>query len=458
MPALGSNINAALGRIDYSPIARGGESMARGIAQAGQVKGQTYASIGQNISQGIQKYQKNQLEKKEQEGARNMLEKALEDPRLANALNLSPGDDNAYDKGELNAIITSAGGREKLSAFLNQGQQMAAQQDQLRSQNDLRAAQIKEIGMKETERQRLVAQQALTGRALQQAISLNRDTSGNVDYASIAPDMVQLGVPPEVANELVKGLERPAGGAIVSAKEYGKMLESGSDIDGVLQPDGTYRVKSVGTYGPGQKTIVNTGPSDWAQKAAFEEGIKNRTELEQLINIRPNIEAMEGLLDIVGNDGVITGGLANIELGTKSLLNAAGISNFEDVAATQEYFANSVSLVGQIIKQFGSGTGLSDADREFAQQGSAGLIKMDKPALKRMISIAKKIQANQIKAHNDRVNRMWKESNREDKDSQFIRDSLLFSDDVLNWGSEAKVMNEETGLSEAARKYLTPSQ
>ena len=60
MPALGSNINAALGRIDYSPIARGGESMARGIAQAGQVKGQTYASIGQNISQGIQKYQKNQ--------------------------------------------------------------------------------------------------------------------------------------------------------------------------------------------------------------------------------------------------------------------------------------------------------------------------------------------------------------------------------------------------------------
>ena len=128
MPALGSNINAALGRIDYSPIARGGESMARGIAQAGQVKGQTYASIGQNISQGIQKYQKNQLEKKEQEGARNMLEKALEDPRLANALNLSPGDDSVYDKGELNAIITSAGGRQNLAAFLNQGQEMSAQQ------------------------------------------------------------------------------------------------------------------------------------------------------------------------------------------------------------------------------------------------------------------------------------------------------------------------------------------
>ena len=136
MAALGSNINAALGRIDYSPIARGGESMARGIAQAGQVKGQTYASIGQNISQGIQKYQKNQLEKKEQEGARNMLEKALADPRLANALNLNSGDDNAYDKGELNAIITSAGGREKLSAFLNQGQQMAAQQDQLLALKD----------------------------------------------------------------------------------------------------------------------------------------------------------------------------------------------------------------------------------------------------------------------------------------------------------------------------------
>ena len=134
MPALGSNINAALGRIDYSPIARGGESMARGIAQAGQVKGQTYASIGQNISQGIQKYQKNQLEKKEQEGARNMLEKALEDPRLANALKMSPGDDNVYDKGELNAAITSAGGRQNLAAFLNKGQQMVAQQEQQAAQ------------------------------------------------------------------------------------------------------------------------------------------------------------------------------------------------------------------------------------------------------------------------------------------------------------------------------------
>ena len=446
MPALGSNINAALGRIDYSPIARGGESMARGIAQAGQVKGQTYASIGQNISQGIQKYQKNQLEKKEQEGARNMLEKALEDPRLANALNLSPGDDNAYDKGELNAIITSAGGREKLSAFLNQGQQMSAQQE-------FRKAQMAEMAANARYRDAsaLAAGGAPSGFSVTpEQLAKYRNDGFDFEVRGRNPDGTI-----QIDNVSPFAAPKPTEGAIVSAKEYEKMLESGRDIDGVLQPDGTYRVKSVGTYGPGQKTIVNTGPSDWAQKAAFEEGIKNRTELEQLINIRPNIEAMEGLLDIVGDDGVITGGLANIELGTKSLLNAAGISNFEDVAATQEYFANSVSLVGQIIKQFGSGTGLSDADREFAQQGSAGLIKMDKPALKRMISIAKKIQANQIKAHNDRVNRMWKESNGEDKDSQFIRDSLLFSDDVLNWGSEAKVMNKETELTDAGAQPTT---
>ncbi len=63
MPALGSNINAALGRIDYSPIARGGEIMARGIANAGAAQGQGIAALGaglgKGIGDGIAKWQQN---------------------------------------------------------------------------------------------------------------------------------------------------------------------------------------------------------------------------------------------------------------------------------------------------------------------------------------------------------------------------------------------------------------
>lgn len=62
MPALGSGINANLGRIDYSPIARGGEAAARGIMGAGQAQAQGMASLGQGIAQGIQSFQKRQKE------------------------------------------------------------------------------------------------------------------------------------------------------------------------------------------------------------------------------------------------------------------------------------------------------------------------------------------------------------------------------------------------------------
>ena len=409
MPALGSNINAALGRIDYSPIARGGESMARGIAQAGQVKGQTYASIGQNISQGIQKYQKNQLEKKEQEGARNMLEKALADPRLANALNLNPGDDNAYDKGELNAVIASAGGREKLSAFLNQGQQMAAQQDQLRSQNNLRAAQIKEIEMKETERQRLVAQQALTGDALQKAISLNRDTSGNVDYASIAPAMVQLGVPPEVANELVEGLERPPAGEIVSLAEYNRRLAGGAKLEGVPAGKGMVRITDLGSYSPASVTNINT-----TQDAATTAEINRITDQDaRRANIWDNAAAAyPGIKDL--NNALKM--LEEVEVNTGTFQPFTQLfdevrAHFGNEQAMREATAgqilNSVqgSQVFELFKELGLGArGLdTPAEREFMLDVLSGRVTMTKDAIRFLLTQLRDRKISRVESHNSRA-------------------------------------------------------
>jgi hypothetical protein len=56
---IGSTVNPALGRIDYSPITQGAQSAAQSIQNAGQVTGQMYANLGQQISGGIQQYQQN---------------------------------------------------------------------------------------------------------------------------------------------------------------------------------------------------------------------------------------------------------------------------------------------------------------------------------------------------------------------------------------------------------------
>ena len=54
----------------------------------------------------------------------------------------------------------------------------------------------------------------------------------------------------------------------------------------------------------------------------------------------------------------------------------------------------------KIIKQFGAGTGLSDADREYALKAAAGDISMDEKAIRKILNINNKAAQNAINKHN----------------------------------------------------------
>jgi len=60
---IGSTVNPALGRIDYSPITQGAQSAAQSIQNAGQITGQMYSNLGKQISGGFEQYQKNKEER-----------------------------------------------------------------------------------------------------------------------------------------------------------------------------------------------------------------------------------------------------------------------------------------------------------------------------------------------------------------------------------------------------------
>jgi hypothetical protein len=59
--------------------------------------------------------------------------------------------------------------------------------------------------------------------------------------------------------------------------------------------------------------------------------------------------------------------------------------------------------VGRIIKQFGAGTGLSDADRDYAAQMAGGKINLTEAALRKILDINDKAANRVIDLHNRNV-------------------------------------------------------
>lgn len=102
--------------------------------------------------------------------------------------------------------------------------------------------------------------------------------------------------------------------------------------------------------------------------------------------------------------GAFTGFGANVALGFGRILSQAGFDAAKDpVANTQAYASNIGNLVGQVIKQFGSGTGLSDADRQYAMKIAGGDMTLDEGALRKLLDIHEKANRAIIQQHNQKA-------------------------------------------------------
>jgi len=106
------------------------------------------------------------------------------------------------------------------------------------------------------------------------------------------------------------------------------------------------------------------------------------------------------------NKGVITGFGANFLVNAGQALKQVGIDLNSDAAANaQTYAATLAGNVGRLIKLFGAGTGLSNADREYAQKMAGGEISLDERALRRILDINERSARNVITKHNANVDR-----------------------------------------------------
>lgn len=136
------------------------------------------------------------------------------------------------------------------------------------------------------------------------------------------------------------------------------------------------------------------------QAAALDKGLTDARQAAE-INL-PAIQTARSLLD---SGKVKTGLGANWALGFGRALSASGLSEGDGVAATQAFMAQAAKRVMGVVKMLGSGSGISDADREYAAKAVGGNITMDEKSIRRILDIDERAQRAYITYHNKNVDR-----------------------------------------------------
>jgi hypothetical protein len=168
--------------------------------------------------------------------------------------------------------------------------------------------------------------------------------------------------------------------------------------------------KQIKTTQEGRGTKVNVGVKLPPQEVEFEKELGSG-QAKALLKSKEQAEDARDMLDTVriGRDilksGAITGAGADFFVGVNQALKTAGIDfGYGDASAnSQAYAANMAQNVGKLIKLFGAGTGLSDADRAYAEKMAGGKITLDRAALEKILGIQERAANNVIKRHNAKV-------------------------------------------------------
>ena len=184
--------------------------------------------------------------------------------------------------------------------------------------------------------------------------------------------------------------------------KIGKINPEGWTPESVAQFEktGDYGVLIPSARGPSQVINVNAELDPFTKSLQGELGkdfVKGRIAAQQAADSLSSINQSLGLI----NKGMVTGTGARALTYIGGALKQIGFDVETDpIANAQAYGAVAAKRTAQIIQDFGAGTGLSDADREYAMRAAAGDIEMQPQALVRMLEINAKASRNIINRYN----------------------------------------------------------
>jgi hypothetical protein len=212
------------------------------------------------------------------------------------------------------------------------------------------------------------------------------DSAGLAEVASIDEARVREGRPKMTSPEIEKYLQRKQGtsGLVQAYENY--------QDEGGTEGFDLWRQRFAS-----QQAVAQTSGDVVAKRLDKME--ETATEgLKTLSAISDGI----GLLD----KGVMTGTMAEGRLALARTVDTILGRETDETAVsanTDAYIANAGRLVGKAITQFGAGTGLSDADRQYARQIAGGEITMTETALRKALEILSKGATFDIQRFNQRI-------------------------------------------------------
>ena len=300
------------------------------------------------------------------------------------ATDIQPEDDSELVQGKLNALSRVQDLREKQQAYLTDPNATTFKrfQDAYQSLN----GHIEQLGKKRAtfEQERIgLAQQAQTFR--QQTFDAKqadaRALAAVQDAFTQAGDLTPRGVAKARAAAIKANPELADAIRRVDAKN---VLEAAKDPN---------------------KPLVSI---DQKQESAFESKLGEK-QAEAIVKSREAADDAVEILNTVAqgrqllNSGTITGFGADWIVGAGQALGRIGFDTGEAVSNTQAFASTMAQNVGKLIKQFGSGTGLSDADREYAEKMAGGRITLEEKSIRKILDINERAARNVIRRHNQRV-------------------------------------------------------
>ena len=418
MARIGENIQAGLGRVDYSPLAQG-------IIAGGQARAQGISSAGQSLSSAI-----NFFTKKMEEDARVKKETTFisgplkENPEIGKILGLTNASGQLDDARVTDAVRTFGAGNvlatgNALLDLKRRNDQIAADRDAIRYAGIVPLLQSEDPAVKklaEDEAKGFSAQVKFKGEQLYNEGQLTRAQILKTlsDAQGTAPKTTDL---QKYINDYLQNIRttqnrEPTPKDRLDAAE--KFRASGPSTGDTIE--GKRMLEALGTN---RKFLDQNITPLLIQQPASQ-------ALDKLLGLN----VLTGEYDKGKGQPIITGPLANLELGTKELLASFGLYEGEDVAKTQEYIAQLGRRVASIISSFGSGTAISNTDRDYASKIAGGDINMDLKALRRLNSIYRETVVKTIELHNKQVLRDFDVDN--PQNVQFIR-SLTVPEDEYSY-------------------------
>jgi hypothetical protein len=360
----GSQVNAALGRTDYTPFLQGAMQGAQAQARGAENIAAGLAGLGQQVATGIEKYYKKQEEKKVKQQGIDFIVKHFGVDEKAAAAGLSTLPPQAY-------IGLLQGEREK------QINEQAAQYANVLDQSGGAPVSLESGPMSPVAEMR-----------------------GREAFAKFQ------NLQSETAKNFAASNKQPVG-QIMSLDEVENYKRAGFDVKSVPVGNGMLRVESVSPFGPAPVTNIKTG-DDVVARETFGALKAQRDVALAATNAISAYEDANKLL----KGKVITGAGAEATLALNKALGFFGIQS-QQVADTEVLKARLAVPVFSLVKQLGAGTGISNADREYAEMAAGGKITLDKNAIIRLVEIGRKASQNTVDSYNQALDEAYPSDNKD---------------------------------------------